>query len=138
MGWFAGAINQQINALNITVTKGCHIDASIAQSPLKPKTKPSYEVVNDREDRDDEKDAKAAMRVIEVIQPGVDAQARWVKKGSKSVFGYKQHTLVDNNGLVMAVETAAANQHDSRPLLTLLDKAEIKPGTRVHADKSLL
>jgi len=33
-------------------------------------------VVNDREERDDEADAQAAMRVIEVVQPGVDAQAR--------------------------------------------------------------
>lgn len=129
-------INQQINALNITVTKGCHIDASITQSPLKPKTKPSYEVVNDREDRDDEGDAQAAMRVIEVVQAGVDVEARWVNKGGKSIFGYKQHTVVDDNGLVMAVETTAANCHDSKPLLSLLDKANIKPGTRIHADKA--
>ena len=75
MGWFAEQINQQIQVHNIIVTKGCHIDVSITQSPRKPKTKPSYEVVNDREDRDDEKDAKMTMRVIEVLQPGVDAWA---------------------------------------------------------------
>lgn len=129
-------INQQIQMLNVTVATGCHIDASITHSPRKPKTKPPYEVINDREERDDESDAQAAMRVIEVVQPGVDAEARWVKKGGKSIFGYKQHTLVDNNGLVVAVETTAANQHDSKPLLTLLDKAEIEPGTRIHADKA--
>ena len=129
-------INQQIHALNVTVTTGSHIDASITHSPRKPKTKPSYEVVNDREERDDESSAQAAMRVIETEQPGVDTDARWVKKGGKSVFGYKQHTLVDDNGLVMAVETTAANQHDSQPMLELLDKAAIKPGTRVHADKA--
>ena len=110
-------INQQIQEHDIMVTQGCHVDASITHSPRKPKTRPSYEVVADREDRDDEEEAKAAMRVIEVIQPGVDTEARWVKKGGKSVFGYKQHTLVDNNGLVLAVETTAANQHDSKPLL---------------------
>lgn len=129
-------INQQIQEHDIMVTQGCHVDASITHSPRKPKTKPSYEVVADREDRDDEEDAKAAMRVIEVIQPGVDTEARWVKKGGKSVFGYKQHTLVDNNGLVLAVETTAANQHDSKLLLTLLDKVGIEPGTRIHADKA--
>jgi IS5 family transposase len=129
-------INRQIQTYNITVTQGCHVDASITQSPRKPKTKPSYEVVTDREDRDDEGDAEAAMRVIEVVQPGVDVEARWVNKGGKSVFGYKQHTVVDNNGLVMAVETTAANQHDSKSLLALLDKAKIKPGTRIHADKA--
>ena len=129
-------INQQIGALNVSVTTGCHIDASITHSPRKPRTKPSYEVVNDREEQDDELSAKAAMQVVEVTQPGVDTEARWVKKGGKSVFGYKQHTIVDDNGLVMAVETTAANQHDSKPMLDLLDKAAIKPGTRVHTDKA--
>jgi transposase, IS5 family len=129
-------INQQIQAFNITITKGYHIDASITHSPRKPKAKPSYEVVNDREERGDESDAQAAMRVIEVVQPGVDAEARWIKKGGQSVFGYKQHTLVDDNGLVLAVETTAANQHDSKPMLTLLGKAEVKPGARIHGDKA--
>ncbi|MCC6922244.1 MAG: IS5 family transposase [Nitrosomonas sp.] len=120
-------INRQIQAHQITVTKGCHIDASITHSPRKPRTNPAYEVVNDREDRDDETDAQENMSVIETTQPGVDTEARWVKKGGKSVFGYKQHTVVDNNGLVMAVETTAANRHDSQPMLALLDKAGIEP-----------
>ncbi|MBK7353852.1 MAG: transposase [Nitrosomonas sp.] len=74
-------INQQIQAYDITVKKGCHVDASITQSPRKPKTKPAYEVVSDREERDDEIEAEKAMQVIEVAQSGVDAEARWVKKG---------------------------------------------------------
>lgn len=129
-------INQQIQVHQVTVTKGCHIDASITHSPRKPKTKPTYAVVNDREDRDDETDAQVNMKVVEASQPGVDTEARWVKKGGKSVFGYKQHTMVDDNGLVMAVETTAANQHDSQPMLTLVDKAPIKPGSRLHTDKA--
>jgi IS5 family transposase len=28
------------------------------------------------------------------------------------VFGYKQHTVVDGNGLVIAIEITAANCHD--------------------------
>jgi IS5 family transposase len=129
-------VNRQIQTHNITVRKGCHVDASITQSPRKPKIRPAYEVVSDREDRDDATDARAAMRVIEVTHPGVDNEARWVRKGGKSVFGYKQHTVVDDDGLVMAVTTTAANCHDSKPLLGLLDKANIQPGVRVHADKA--
>lgn len=129
-------INEQIQTHGVMVTQGCHVDASITHSQRKPKSKPSYEVVGDREDRDDEAAAQAAMRVIEVTHPGVDTEARWVKKSGKSVFGYKQHTVVDDNGLVIAVETTAANCHDSKPLLTLLDKAGIKSGTRVYADKA--
>ncbi|MCC8996343.1 MAG: transposase [Nitrosomonas sp.] len=109
---------------------------SITQSPRKLKTKPAYEVVSNREERGDEANTQSAMRVIEVTQPGVDAEARWVKKGDKSLFGYKQHTIVDGNGLLIATETATANCHDSKPLLDLLDKANIQPGTRIHADKA--
>ena len=70
------------------IKKGYHVDASITQSPRNPKTKPAYEVINDREDRDDESDAQAAMRVVELTQPGVDIEARWVKKNGRFVFGY--------------------------------------------------
>jgi len=129
-------INQQIQTHQVTITKGYHIDASITHSPRKPRTKPTYEVVGDREDRDDEADAHENMKVVETTQSGVDIEARWVKKGGKSVFGYKQHTLVDDNGLVVAVETTAANQHDSLSMLAVLDKAEIMPGSRIHADKA--
>ena len=37
---------------------------------------------------------------------------------------------------MLAVETTAANCHDSKPLLDLLDKANIQVGTRIHADKA--
>lgn len=47
-----------------------------------------------------------------------------------------ESSIVDNHGLVIAVETTAANCHDSKPLTTLLDKANIKPDIRVHADKA--
>ena len=76
------------------------------------------------------------MKVVETTQPGVDTEARWVKKGGDFIFGYKQHTAVDDNGLVMAVETTAVNQHDSLLMLALLDKASVKPGSRLHADKA--
>ncbi len=64
-------------------------------------------------DHSDESSAQEDMKIIKVEQPGVDTDARWVKKGGKSVFGYEQYILIDDNGLVMAVETTAANQHDS-------------------------
>jgi len=60
-------VNQQIQALDVTVTKGCHIDASITHSPRKPKTKPTYEVVNDR---DDEIHAQENMKVVETVDTG--------------------------------------------------------------------
>lgn len=129
-------INRQIEGRNLLVKSGCHVDASVTHSPRKPKTKPTYEIVGDREERDDEADAQADMRVVEITQPGVDGEARWLKKAGKAVFGYKQHTVVDHQGLVIAVETTPANRHDSQPFIGLVDKANIKAGSRLHADKA--
>jgi IS5 family transposase len=56
------------------------------------------------------------MRVIEEL--GVDSEAHSVRKAGKPVFGYKQHTVADSSGVVMAAATTiAANCHDSNPLL---------------------
>ena len=129
-------INRHLEGRRLLVKTGCYVDASLTHSPRKPKTKPTYEVVNDREERDDEVDARADLHVIEVTQPGVDGEARWLKKAGQSVFGYKQHTLVDHQGLVLAVETTPANRHDSQPFIDLVDKAQLKAGARVHADKA--
>lgn len=130
------AVNGQIQADQLTLTTGVHVDASLTPSPRKPKTQPTYEVVSDREERNDETEAQAAMQVVAVAQPGVDSEARWTKKGGKSIFGYKQHTLVDDQGLVRAVTTTAANCHDSQALLGLIDKAGVNKGARVHTDKA--
>ena len=37
---------------------------------------------------------------------------------------------------MLAVETTAVNCHDSKPLLDLLDKANIQVGTHIHANKA--
>lgn len=52
------------------------------------------------------------------------------------MFGYKQHTFVDDNGLVIAVDTAAVNWHSSKTLVDIIDKEKIKAGFRLHADKA--
>ncbi len=52
---------------------------------------------------------------------GTEARTRrsrdgaWVKKGGKSVFGYKLHAKMDlGHGLIRELEVTAANVHDSR------------------------
>ena len=52
-------INRQIEGRNLMVKAGCHVDGSVTHSPRKPKTKPTYEIVSDREERDGEADAQA-------------------------------------------------------------------------------
>ena len=76
------------------------------------------------------------MQVMEVIETGVDAEARWTKKAGKHQFGYKQHVLVNDDGLVLHVASTPANTHDSKALPQLLERSKLPPNTRVHADKA--
>jgi len=101
--------NRQLEAKGIIVKRGVFIDASITNTPRRPRGGKSYEVVEDRkEDENMEASEKAMLK--EVVKPNVDTEARWVKKMGKLHFGYKRHTVTDDNGLVLAEETTAANE----------------------------
>jgi IS5 family transposase len=52
----------------------------------------------------------------------VDTEGRWLKKGKRCVFGFKRHDAVDENGMIVAVHTVRANEHDSKGLKPLLKK----------------
>lgn len=47
----------------------------------------------------------------------------------------KRHTVTDENGMVLAEETTAANESDMKHLETPLKKAELPRKTLVYADK---
>ncbi|WP_018360659.1 transposase [Porphyromonas macacae] len=42
-------------------------------------------------------------------KPGIDSEALWVRKGKSYRYGYKKHVLTDEQGLVEAVISTAAN-----------------------------
>lgn len=132
------AFNKELEKHHIIIKKGVKVDASLTQSPNKPKGPIRYEIATDRKEDDlppSEKEGQAT--AIKKCQgKGVDKEARWVKKGGKSIYGYKKHYAVDSNGLVIGVHSTAANEHDSRGMAGLLDKLcdeDIAPG--VWADK---
>lgn len=57
------------------------------------------------------------------------------QEDGKLHFGYKRHMVTDENGLVLAEETTAANESDIKYLETPLKKAGFPQGTPVYADK---
>ena len=73
------------------------------------------------------------VRVAEKLN--VDREARWVKKVGKLRFGFKRHTTINLDGLILAEETAAADGSDIKHLTTSIDKAGLPAGTPVMADK---
>ena len=126
--------NRQLEAKGTIVKRGAIIDASITNTPRRARGGKSYEVVEDRrEDENMEASEKAMLK--EVVKSNVDTEARWVKKMGKLHFGYKRHTVTDENGLVLAEETTAANESDMEHLETPLKKAKLPRKALVYADK---
>lgn len=66
-------INQQLEAHQIIVKKGAIVDASVVDTPLKPKGKPTYQVTEDRKDEQE-------VKIEKELPDSVDKDAAWIKK----------------------------------------------------------
>ncbi len=51
-----------------------------------------------------------------------DVDARWVKKGNDTFYGYKDHVKVDaESKIIVSYETTSINVHDSKVIMSLPD-----------------
>ena len=119
-------INRQLEAHNIIVKTGAIIDASVIDTPLKPKGKSKHEVTEDREED---------IKVEKSYPKSVDKDAAWLKKGGKFRFGYKKHHVTDQEGLVLGVLTTKASTNEIANLEDVLDTADLPEGISLKADK---
>ncbi len=114
-------INEQLQQKGIMVQGGkAKVDATLTDSPRKPKGKKTFDVATDRkeDDRSEQEKQKEQdfTKAVEQTQSGVDLEGKWVKKRGKLHYGYKEHIAVDEDGMIKAVHTTTANQHDSKGL----------------------
>ena len=116
------------------VKSGAIIDASVTDSPRRPRGRKEYEAVDDRWEEEGGEAAAAAM-LREVPRPNVDGEARWIRKAGQLRFGYKRHTVTDPNGMILAEETTAANASDTRHFEGPLRRAGLPRGIPIYADK---
>ena len=98
-------INSQLEERGIIVKKGALVDASVIDTPLKPKGKMNDKVTEDRKDEEE-------VVVTKKYPKGVDREASWLKKGGKYRYGYKKHHVTDEEGLVLGVVTTRARIHE--------------------------
>jgi IS5 family transposase len=134
-------INRQLVEHKVIIKNGAGIvDATLTDTPRCPKGKATYELAEDRceNERDMEDIAKeeVAMKLVKIERPGVDNEARYLKKGRKIHFGYKKHLLTDEHGMQLSVHTTTANEHDSKGLAACLENQdEALAVTSCYADK---
>lgn len=134
-------INAQLESKGLIVKTGAIVDATVTDSPRKPKGKPTYAIAEDRK----EEECSQPDAVAEAVPPqagstltqrGVDPEAAWLKKAGKLHYGYKKHLCTDEaEGMVTAVVTTAANESDMHHITDVVDKSKLKKGARVKADK---
>ncbi len=98
-------INTQLEFHNIIVKTGAIIDASVIDTPLKPKGKTNHQVTEDRKDEQE-------VEVKKDYADSVDKEASWLKKGGKYRYGYKKHHVTDSEGLVLGVLTTKASTNE--------------------------
>ncbi len=133
-------INKQLEEKGILLKKGAIVDASITDSPRKPRGKKEYEIVEDRKEEEATSQSEASKEatlkpVIVKTQSHVDTQAAWIKKAGKLRYAYKKHVATDEQGLVRAIITTSANESDMNHLEDVVAKAGLEKGSRVRADK---
>jgi IS5 family transposase len=129
-------INKQLEKKNILVNKGIIVDASVTDTLRKPRGKKEYQVVEDRKEENIDLIKVAVNNAVSVkIASNVDREAGWIKKGGKIRYGYKKHVATNEEGLVLAVVTTAANESDTIYLKEVVDKVNIEKWKRVRADK---
>lgn len=128
------SINKRMEEGGLMIIKGAIVDASVTPTLRKPRGKKEYEVV--AEDRkEDEVPQEATTKVVAIIKRNVDKEAAWIKKAGKLHYGYKKHTVTNQEGFVLGIHTTAANESDVKNLETALNTVKLKVRTPVFADK---
>ena len=121
-------VNRQLEASQIIVKQGALVDASVIETPLRPKGKTNYEVTKDREDEEE-------VEVDKKYPDSVDKDAGWLKKRGKYHYGYKKHYVTDEEGLVLGVVTTKASTNEITNLEDVLEKADLPEDIALKADK---
>gem|GEM_PF-4059383 len=81
-------MNKQLEKHKIIVKTGVIVDASIIDTPLKPKGKTTYEIAVDRSEQErtpeEQENEQLAHILIKKEHPGVDSEARWINKSGEN------------------------------------------------------
>jgi len=127
-------INKQLGKHNLTVREGAILDATLIESQARPR---KMEIIETEPVGDTEIPEKQSFQSTElIVEESKDPDARWIKKGKKSTYGYKGHVAVDKeNGLVETVIVTPANRFDGHLLPELVEALELDKDSEIMADK---
>ena len=97
------AFNKQTEKHQVIVHTGLKVDASLTETPRKPKEQIHYEIARDRkEDEVSGKEQDKQKDSLTKLQGnGVDTEGRWLKRNGLPSFVLNITTEVDKNGFIL-------------------------------------
>lgn len=107
-------LNKQLESLGLSINsaKGAIIDATLVESAGRPDKYMDNPIEDRKEDECSTPD----------VSYGKDTNARWIKKGKKSHYGYKVFSSVDDeHGFIQTVHTESAEAYEAHRLETMLE-----------------
>lgn len=109
-------INLQLEQhnLKVKITEGAIIDATLIEAAVNSRAKPKV-VISDRDE--DDNGGNHYQSANEQTDVEIDSDAKWLKKGNKSIFGFKEFIVTDKqDGYYEHLELAPANQSEVKSL----------------------
>jgi IS5 family transposase len=127
-------INKQLEEKGILVRKGAIVDATVIESSRRPrKVVETERIPEDRKEEDDKDDNDGNAPEIHYSE---DTDAKWLKKGNKSIYGFKAHLAVDTErGLILAGHVTSANISDMHQLDQVVEECNLPKGAEVLTGK---
>lgn len=122
------SLNNQLEQQGIIIKRGAIVDASVIDTPLRPKGKIPHQVTQDREEEQE-------VTISKDYPDSVDKEASWLKKSGKYRYGYKKHYVTDEEGLVLGVVTTKASKNEVSNLEEVLEASDLPEGIPLKADK---
>lgn len=127
-------INKQLETLGLKLEKAeaAVVDATIIESGARPNR--TLEISDDRNEDLSEEDADSDCmdEVKYEISESADKDARWLKKGKKSYYGYKAFVVTDNEGYINVTHVTPGNKSEMKELEHILPAVK---GKRLYGDK---
>ena len=110
-------VNKQLETHNTFVKTGLIIDATLLDTPLRPKGKTNLKVTQDR--------CEDQVEVHKEYADSVDKEGTWLKKRGKYHFGFKKQHVTDNEDLVLGVLTTTASKNENANLEEVLETVNV-------------
>ena len=125
-------INRQIEMLGFQIhaTQGAIVDATIIESAVRPKR--TIHLSTDRQEEEG-----LSQEDLYEVKESADPDARWLKKGKRSYYGYKGFVrTAGGTGFIQYLQVRPAHVSETKNLEMMLEG--LSPGQSLYADKAYL